>query len=272
MNPERALVVVAHPDDVDYAAAGTVAGWVDGGTVVTYCVLTDGEAGTGDAAEPPQRVAARRRAEQVEAAAAVGVSDVRFLGYPDGVLTVTSGLRRDIARVVRQVRPQRVLAQSPQIAWDFLAVSHPDHRAAGEAALGAVFPDARNPAAHRELLLREGLQPWAVTELWLMGAPQPNHFVDVTATFERKLAALCAHRSQIADPAALRRSLPARQARVAEAAGLSAGRLAEPFYVASTGTPSSETASSGTASSESAATESAATESAATETAAKRTR
>ena len=147
-------------------------------------------------------MARRRQAEQRAAAAAAGVTDVRFLGYPDGRLEPTLDLRRDLARVIRQVRPGRVLCQSPERNYARIPASHPDHRAAGAAALDAVYPDARNPFAFPGLL-SEGLEPWTVRETWVSAGPAADHYVDVTATFPRKIAALRAHASQIADPDAV---------------------------------------------------------------------
>ncbi len=137
-------------------------------------------------------MAALRQDEQRAAAAVVGVSDVRFLGHPDGMVEATLELRRDISRVIRQVRPERVLTQSPERNWEFIFASHPDHLATGEAAVCAVYPDARNPFAHPELLDDEGLEPWTVPELWIMGpgGQQAGVAVDTTATVERKVAAL----------------------------------------------------------------------------------
>ncbi|MHB8452379.1 MAG: PIG-L deacetylase family protein, partial [Mycobacteriales bacterium] len=175
---ERALVITAHPDDVDFGAGGTVASWTKAGVEVTYCVVTDGDAGGFDPAVPRSAIPAIRQAEQRAAAAELGVSDVRFLGYPDGRLAVSFELRRDLARVIRQVRPQRVLASSPVRNLARIQASHPDHLAAGEAALCAVYPDARNPFAHPELLAEEGLDPWIVPEVWLMGSPDADHYVD----------------------------------------------------------------------------------------------
>jgi LmbE family N-acetylglucosaminyl deacetylase len=130
----RVLVVTAHPDDVDFGSAGTVATLVDAGVSVTYCIVTDGDAGGFDPTVPRSEIPGIRRAEQVAAAAVVGVTDVRFLGYRDGELTVSHDLRRDISRVIRQVRPQRVMIQmSPMRNWERIAASHPDHMAAGEA-------------------------------------------------------------------------------------------------------------------------------------------
>lgn len=229
---ERALVVTAHPDDVDFGAAGTVARWVQAGLVVTYCLVTDGDAGGLDDT-PRADMPALRRAEQIAAAGVLGVSDVRFLGYPDGRVYPTHELRRDISRVIRQVRPQRLLTQSPERVWARLGASHPDHRATGEATVNAVYPDARNAFAHPELLAEEGLQPWTVRELWLMGSPTPDHYVDVTDTFDGKLVALRRHVSQTAHMDDLEGLLRGWATRNAGDAGLPAGRLAEAFQLVS---------------------------------------
>ena len=230
---ERALVVTAHPDDVDFGAGGTVARFTEAGIEVTYCVCTDGDAGGFDEAVPREEMPGIRRAEQEAAAKAVGVDDVRWLGYRDGRLTVTQELRRDISRVVRQVRPQRMLLQSPERNWALLPASHPDHLAAGEAAIFAVYPDARNPFAHPELLREEGLAAWSVPEVWLMAHPEPDHHVDVTPTFERKLAALRAHESQTAHMDDLEGRVRGWLTANAARAGLPAGTLAEAFKVVS---------------------------------------
>ncbi len=227
----RALVVVAHPDDVDFAAAGTVARWTAAGAAVVYCVVTDGEAGFDDTADDHAARASVRRAEQITAGRAVGVTDIRFLGRPDGELTASLDLRRDITRVIREIRPNRVLTHSPEIAWEMPAASHPDHRATGEATLGAVYPDARNPLAHPGLLAKEKLVAWAVRELWVMGGPRSNHHPDVTDTFARKVAALRAHRTQVGDADTLVERLRRRHADLADTVGLPTGRLAERFLV-----------------------------------------
>ncbi len=231
---ERALVVVAHPDDLDFGAGGTIACWTDEGIEVSYCVLTDGDAGGFDPDVPRDRIGGIRQAEQRAAGRELGVSDVVFLGYPDGRLEVTFDLRRDISRVVRERRPQRMLVQSPERNWQRIGASHPDHLAAGEAALCAVYPDARNPFTHLELAA-EGLEAWTVPEVWVMTAGVgSNHWVDVTDTFPRKLAALRAHVSQTAHmddlEGVLRRYLSAH----AQAGGLPEGRLAEGFRLLDT--------------------------------------
>jgi LmbE family N-acetylglucosaminyl deacetylase len=231
---ERALVVVAHPDDVDFGAAGTVAQWTDAGIEGVYCLITDGDAGGFDESVPRDEIAPMRQAEQRAAAKCVGVDDVRFLGYPDGRLTVSFELRRDISRVIRQVRPQRMLVQSPERDYRRIGRSHPDHRAAGEAALCAVYPDARNPFAHPELLHGEGLRPWVVREVWINGGPEINHYVDVTGTFDRKIAALRAHVSQTAHMDDLAERVGGWLVAAAKEAGLPKDRLAEAYQVIET--------------------------------------
>ena len=160
---QRALVISAHPDDVDFGAAGTVATWTDAGVEVAYCIVTDGDAGGFDPSVPRAEIPGIRRAEQTAAAKEVGVTDLAFLGYPDGRLVTSLELRRDLSREIRRVRPERVLCPSPERNWQRIFASHPDHLAAGEASMGAVYPDARNPFAHPELL-QEGYEPWSV--LW----------------------------------------------------------------------------------------------------------
>lgn len=231
---ERVLVVTAHPDDVDFGAAGSVATWTATGTEVAYCICTDGDAGGFDPAVDRADIPAIRRAEQVAAAKEVGVHDVRFLGYQDGRLTATHELRRDITRVIRDVRPQRVLVQSPDRNWERFPASHPDHLAAGEAAMAAVYPDSRNPFAHRELLADEGLDAWTVAETWVMGHPEAPHAVDITDVFPAKLAALRAHVSQTGHMTDLEDRMRMWFGANAVAAGMPEGRLAEPFKVVAT--------------------------------------
>jgi LmbE family N-acetylglucosaminyl deacetylase len=225
---ERILVITAHPDDVDFGAAGTVATMTAAGVDVTYCIVTDGQAGGDDRSMSRDAMAALRRDEQRAAAATVGVDQVEFLGYPDGALIASMELRRDISRVIRRFRPQRVLAQSPERNWDRVFASHPDHLAAAEAAACAVYPDARNPFAHAELL-DEGLEPHTVDELWLMAFAESTVYVETTATFDRKVKALRSHRSQLADDFDVEKLLREWSTGVAQSAGLSDGRLAEAF-------------------------------------------
>ena len=231
----RVLVIVAHPDDVDYGAAGTVASWASSGVDVAYCVVTDGDAGGFDASVPRSCIAGIRQEEQRKAAAALGVADVEFLGYPDGRLTVSHELRRDITRSIRRVRPDRVVVQSPLRDLRSMYGSHPDHTAAGEAAMCAVYPDARNPFAHPELLRDEGLEEHAVAQVWVMSSnDRADHYVDVTEHFDRKLAALAAHTSQTGHLTGLEERMRRWGSLQARAAGLPEGRLAEGFLVLDT--------------------------------------
>ena len=227
------LVVTAHPDDVDFGSAGTVAAFTSAGLEVTYCIVTNGDAGGSDRSMSRADMAVLRQDEQRAAAAVVGVSDVRFLGYPDGMVQATIELRRDISRVIRQVRPERVVTQSPERNLEFIYASHPDHLAAGEAAVDAVYPDARNPFAHPELLNVERLEPWTVPELWIMG-PGGDHTgvaVDTTATVDRKVAALMCHKSQMPDPDGVEQRVRDWARGNADLAGLGEGRFAELFRV-----------------------------------------
>jgi LmbE family N-acetylglucosaminyl deacetylase len=231
----RALVVVAHPDDLDFGAGGTIAAWTDEGIDVSYCLITDGDAGGFDPDVPRGEIAGIRQAEQRAAAKELGVEDLTFLGYPDGRLTVSVELRRDISRVIRQKRPHRVLTQSPERNWDRVYASHPDHLAAGEAAMCAVYPDARNPFAHLELAA-EGHEAWTVEQVWVMGGAGgvADRYVDVTDTFDRKLAALRAHVSQTAHMDDLEDRLRGWLGLNATNASLPEGRLAEAFRVLDT--------------------------------------
>ena len=234
-NVERVLCVAAHPDDIDFGAAGTVATWIDAGIAVSYLLVTRGDAGGFDDT-PRDRMPGLREAEQRAAAAAIGVTDLRFLdGYSDGTVTPTIALRKDITRAIRHVRPDRILTTSPLRRWERISgPSHPDHLAVGEATTCAVYPDSRNEFAFADLLLDEGLKPWTVTEVWYSGGPNPDHVIDITDVYPRKLAALEAHRSQTAHLDDLDAVLRARLEATATAAGLSPGRLAEAFTIIAT--------------------------------------
>ena len=231
---ERVLVVTAHPDDVDFGAAGSVARWTEAGAEVEYCVVTDGDAGGFDPDVPRSDIPGIRQGEQRAAAEAIGVDEVHFLGYPDGRLEVSLDLRRDISRVIRLVRPRRVLVQAPVRTLDSMYRNHPDHIAAGEAACCAVYPDARNPFTFPDLL-SEGHEAWSVDELWIMGSgPEADTFVDITDTFDRKMKALRCHVSQMTDADGIEERLRQWGAANAVAGGLEDGRLAEAFRVMDT--------------------------------------
>ncbi|MDO8390029.1 MAG: PIG-L deacetylase family protein [Actinomycetota bacterium] len=227
---DRLLVVMAHPDDVDFGSAGTIATLAAAGVHVTYCLVTDGDAGGSDRTISRTEMASMRRKEQTAAAAAVGVHDLIFLGHPDGRVVADLALRRDVSRVIRQVRPTVVLGQSPERNLDRIFASHPDHLAAGEATVCAVYPDARNPFAFPELL-EEGLEPWSVRELWISGHPTITDVVDVTEQIDRKFEALLCHASQHPDPDTMQVRVRAWMAATAHAHGLAEGRYAEGYRV-----------------------------------------
>ncbi len=234
MEIERILVITAHPDDVDFGAGGTVRKWTQSGIEVSYCICTDGDAGGADRDVPRSEIPKIRQAEQRAAGAALGVTDIHFLGYKDGDLQLSQNLRRDISRVIRQVKPQRVLMQSPERNWDRIYSSHPDHLAAGEAAIHSVYPDARNPFAHPTLLEDEGLDAWSVGEVWVMGAPEVNHYEDVTEMLSDKLTALQAHKSQTAHMEDLEGRIRTWMSATAIEAGFGPESLAESFRVVNT--------------------------------------
>lgn len=235
--PERILCVAAHPDDIDFGAAGTVATWTDQGVEVAYCIITDGDAGGFDPDIPRNRIGGIRRDEQRAAAAEVGVSDVTFLGYLDGQLEVSLDLRKDLARQIRRFRPQRVVCQSPFRSFRSVYRSHPDHLAAGEATLCAVYPDARNPFTFVELVA-EGYEAWTVDEVWINAPDDYPHttlqVVDVTDHVDRKFAALRAHDSQHPDLHGMEQRVREWMAGDAAAHGLPEGRYAEVFAQADT--------------------------------------
>lgn len=211
----RALVVVAHPDDAEFGAAGTVARWVRAGTAVRYVVLTDGAAGSSDPEMTRERLVGVRAEEQRAACAKLGVSDVAFLGYHDGYLEPTIEARRKVAAEIRRYQPEVVLTLNPEVRWTSRGrVNHPDHRAAGDLVLHSI-----NPAASSRLwdttLLDEGLEPWDVSELWLTSFGQGPHYIDITETFDLKIASLRRHASQLGDwdPAERMRAMAAERGR-----------------------------------------------------------
>ncbi len=232
LNPEqieRALVITAHPDDVDFGAAGTVAVLTDAGAEVTYCLVTDGEAGGFDQTVSRTQMAAIRREEQTKAAAEVGVTELVFLGRSDGCVEFGMELRHEMSRVIRHVRPQVVITQSPHINLDSVYGSHADHVATGQGAWAAVYPDARNPFAFPELLT-SGLAPWSVDEIWIMLADATDT-VDITDQLERKIRALRCHVSQHRDPDSLEERVREWSRQAARDGGLPDGRSAERFRV-----------------------------------------
>jgi LmbE family N-acetylglucosaminyl deacetylase len=195
--PMRILFVVAHPDDIEFGAGGAAAVWAAEGAQITYCIVTDGGAGSNKPGEDLAQLVKTRQAEQIIAAEVVGVHDVRFLGYKDGTLQHTLELRREITRLIRELRPYRVLITDPTMvfAGNFY-INHPDHRAAAEAALYAVFPSAGTRPIFPELL-DEGLEPHDVSELYVQFTDKPDIVIDISAVIDLKIQSLLCHKSQV---------------------------------------------------------------------------
>jgi LmbE family N-acetylglucosaminyl deacetylase len=229
---KRALVVVAHPDDVDFGTAGTIAYLTNRGVDVAYCLVTSGDAGGDDSTDSREERIAIRESEQTAAAKEVGVTNLTFLHWPDGRVETTMALRREIARVIRTHRPNLVITQSPERNYERIYASHPDHMATGEATLRAVYPDARNPHAFPELI-REGFEPHTVTEVWLSGV-NPTMVVDITKTFDQKFEALSKHVSQVGSRKGLKKMIRSWSRATAKNAGMKKGKLAEGFRVLAT--------------------------------------
>lgn len=198
--PQRVLVVLAHPDDPEFYCGGTVARWAAEGRRVTYCLLTRGERGGNDPSADPHSLAELRVAEQQAAARVLGVHEVLFLDYPDGYLVADLALRKDVVRVIRRARPDVLITCDPTNFFPSSTyINHPDHRAAGQAALDAVFPASGSGMFFPELERGEGLSPHKVHQVYVAGARDPNTAIDITAFLNRKVAALREHRSQIRD-------------------------------------------------------------------------
>jgi LmbE family N-acetylglucosaminyl deacetylase len=231
---KRVLVISAHPDDSDFGASGTIAQWVKKGIEVAYVFCTNGDQGGEESGFTKEEMPAIRQREQRAAGAAIGVSDITFLNYIDGNLEATLELRKDIVRQIRISQPDRMVCQSPERNWDRIGASHPDHLAAGEAAIQAVYPDARNPFAFTDLLNDEGLQPWRVKEIWVSSFANPDHYVDITDTFDLKIKALQAHASQTGHNENLETMVREWGERNAAAAGFAQGRIAEAFKIVNT--------------------------------------
>ncbi len=196
------LVVAAHPDDPDFGVAGTAARLASEGHAVHYLICTSGDAGSEDPSVPVAELMRVREAEQIAAGRILGLTAVHFLRFPDGELEPNLALRKAIVRQMRRLKADVVICQDPRSLVDEenTYLNHPDHRAAGQAALDAAFPAAGNPSAFRDLL-GEGLEPHKVREVWMYftRGRNVNHWVDITDTIEKKIQALEAHTSQIGE-------------------------------------------------------------------------
>jgi LmbE family N-acetylglucosaminyl deacetylase len=200
LHPKIVLGVGAHPDDVDFMAAGTLAKWAAEGAAVHYLVLTDGSSGSADPSADSQQLVAMRKAEQDAAAEAVGAVGSKFLDYTDGQLEITMELKKDIIRAIRELKPDVVITFDPSMIYDAALgfINHPDHRAAAQATLDAVFPLARDHMSFPELIA-EGYQPHKVATVLLSNFSKQEFFVDITSSIDKKIAALAAHASQMPD-------------------------------------------------------------------------
>jgi LmbE family N-acetylglucosaminyl deacetylase len=197
--PASALVVAAHPDDIEFGCAGTVARWVQEGARVAYVLVTNGAAGSSDPGMTRERLAELREAEARASAKVVGVDQVEFLGYEDGLLEPTLEVREKIVRAIRRVRPEVVVTTDPTTRFvGDRYINHPDHRAAGEATLAAVIPGSDTRLAYPELL-DEGLEPVKLTGVWLMMNMAPNLVVDISDHIDNKIESLACHVTQIGE-------------------------------------------------------------------------
>ena len=192
------LVVMAHPDDAEFGCGGTIASWAAAGKDINYVLCTSGDKGSSDPSMSPYKLAQMRRTEQINAAHALGAHEVVFLSHEDGTLRNTIELRRDIVREIRRFRPDAVICQDPTMRWGGNRyLNHPDHRAAGDACLDAVYPSARDPHVFPELLI-ENLLPHKVREVFMSTSQNVDVWVDITDCFDRKLEGLRQHTSQVA--------------------------------------------------------------------------
>ena len=228
---KRVLAFAAHPDDIDFGAAGTIAAWTAAGAEVSYCIMTSGDAG---GFEPGNRegITELRSSEQAAAAALVGVRDLHFLGERDGFLAVTDEVVGKAVELIRRVRPDVVLSMHPERNWDRIQASHPDHLACGEIVTRAVYPAAENPFAYPELA-GQGLEAYKVPWLWFYGAPREreNHAVDISSTVDAKLAAIRVHASQHPDIDRMETAVRGMLAENGRRFSLPDGAPAEAFHV-----------------------------------------
>lgn len=224
--PCEVLVISAHPDDVDFGCAGTVALLARAGARVNYLICTDGAKGAEELSAQPQEITALRRKEQVTAARLVGVQEVIFLGFQDGELENSLELRKELVRWMRNFKPEVVFCQDPaNKAFENPYVSHRDHRMAAEAAFDALYPACGNPNFFPELL-KEGLGPHKVKEVFFFGTHSPNYWQDITSVMELKLQAVLSHKSQVKDPSSTEKFLLQRFKEIGEQVGF---EYAEPF-------------------------------------------
>lgn len=214
------MAIFAHPDDPEFVAGGALARWAAAGRKLIYVIITDGSKGSSDPTITTEALISTRQREQRDAARALGCEDVVFLPYEDAMLEPTIAVRRDLVREIRRYRPEIVVCFDPTVFWvGDSYIQHPDHRASGEAALAAIFPAARDRLTFPELLA-EGLEPHNVDDIYLASPANPNRWIDISATIERKLEAMLQHRSQVGDPAGLAKIFRAMAREAGQARGL----------------------------------------------------
>lgn len=225
--PQRVLLVMAHPDDPEFFCGGTTRRWAKAGHTIVYWLLTCGDKGTSNRELTPSQICEMRRREQEEAASVLGVDHVHFLDYEDGYLVPDLKLRRDITRIIRMEKPDILITCDPKTLYiGDNRLNHPDHRAVGEAALAAVYPAARDHLTFIELWRDEELEPHKVREVWIAGTLEPNIILDVTEHWETKINALLHHSSQIGEQGAF---VERMRDRLAEGATREAPRYEEAF-------------------------------------------
>jgi LmbE family N-acetylglucosaminyl deacetylase len=231
VDAKRGMVVVAHPDDAEFGCAGTVAAWIAEGLEMVYVVATDGSKGSDDPNMGSEQLIRIRRQEQLDAADVLGVKEVVFLNYPDGYLEHTLELRKDISRVIRQFKPDRLITMTPYRSFAINAyINHPDHLAVGDATLAAVYPTARDRLTFPELAA-DGFEPHKVREVYIMGAETPDTWVNITGTIDVKLESLRKHPSQIGDPAAMEQRVRTRASDIAQGHDMQYAECFKAFYL-----------------------------------------
>jgi len=199
--PQKILVILAHPDDPEFFCGATLAKWAREGHEIHYCLLTCGDKGSSDPDTNPDALCGERVEEQKAAASVIGARSVKFLGYSDGYVVPDLDMRREVVRVIRTVKPDVVVTCDPTTLYPGgTRVNHPDHRAAGQVVIDAIFPASQNPLYFQELITEEGLEPHQVREVWISLTHEPNVTLEVTDYWEVKLHALLEHKSQIGDP------------------------------------------------------------------------
>lgn len=209
---QKVLVVLAHPDDPEFFCGGTLTKWANEGHEIAYCLLTKGDKGVNDHFKGTEDIRQLRIDEQFRAAAVIGAKNITFFDYEDGYLTPNLDIRRDVTRVIRQEKPDIVITCDPTNYYlRDSYINHPDHRAAGQVVIDAVFPAAQNELFFPELIQEENLAPHHVKEVWISLPKEPNISIDITDTWDNKITALMEHASQIGEKEKFLKRMRARR-------------------------------------------------------------